>query len=90
MIEKDYISADCKILSATVSKRAGKWFVSVQAKMSDREHFDAKNEMVGIDLTIKNLVICSDGTTYENPKALKKNLKRLKRKQKQLSKKRGK
>jgi len=85
--EKNYIPTDCKILSATVSKRAGKWFVSVQVETPDREHSAAKNEVVGIDLGIKTLATCSDGTTYENPKALKKNLKRLKRKQKQLSRK---
>lgn len=87
LTEEDYIPIDCKILSATVSKRAGKWFVSVQVETPDIEHSDAKNEVVGIDLGIKNLATCSDGSTYENPKALKKNLKRLKRKQKQLSKK---
>ena len=87
LAEKDYIPTDCKILSATVSKRAGKWFVSVQVETPDREHSDARNEVVGIDLGIKTLATCSDGSTYENPKALKKNLKRLKRKQKQLSRK---
>lgn len=87
LAEKDYIPTDCKILSATVSKRASKWFVSVQVETPDREPSDAKNEVVGIDLGIKTLATCSDGTIYENPKALKKNLKRLKRKQKQLSRK---
>jgi len=85
--EKDYIPTDCKILSATVSKRAGKWFVSVQVESPDRGHSNAKNEVVGIDLGIKTLATCSDGTTHENPKALKKNLKKLKSKHKQLSRK---
>ena len=80
LVEKDYIPTNCKILSATVSKRAGKWFVSVQVEMSNREHSDAKNEVVGIDLGVKTLATCSDGATYENHKALKKNLKKLKRK----------
>ena len=70
-----------------MSKRAGRWFVSVQVETPDREHSNAKNEVVGIDLGIKTLATCSDGTTYENPKALKRNLKRLKLKQKQLSRK---
>lgn len=87
LAEIDYIPTNCKILSATVSKRAGKWFVSVQVEALDREHSDTKNEVIGIDLGIKTLATCSDGTTYENPKALKKNLKRLKRKQRQLSRK---
>lgn len=87
LAENGYIPTDCKILSATVSKCASKWFVSVQVETPDIEHSDAKNEVVGIDLGIKNLATCSDGTTCENPKTLKKNLKRLKRKQKQLSRK---
>lgn len=87
LAEKGYIPTDCKILSATVSKRAGKWFVSVQVETPDRGFSGAKNGVIGIDLGIKTLATCSDRTTYENPKALKKNLKRLKRKQKQLSRK---
>ena len=87
LAEKDYIPTDCKILSATVSKKAGRWFVSVQVETPDREAINAVNEVTGIDLGIKTLATCSDGATYDNPKALKKNLKKLKRKQRQLSKK---
>jgi len=87
LAEKDYIPNDCKILSATVSKYAGKWLVSVQVEAPDRGHSNVNNEVVGIDLGIKTLATCSDGSIYENPKVLKKNLKRLKRKQKQLSRK---
>lgn len=87
MMESDYIPTDCKILSATVSKRADKWFVSVQVEAPDIECSNAQNEVVGIDIGIKTLATCSDGKTYENPKALTKNLKKLKRKQKQLSRK---
>jgi len=87
LAEKDYIPTDCKILSVTVSKRAGKWFVSVQVETPDREQLATNNNVIGIDLGIKTLATCSDGTTYENPKALKNNLKRLKRKQRQFSKK---
>ncbi len=87
LTEKDYIPTDCKILSATVSKRAGKWFVSIQVESPDRGQSKAKNDAIGVDLGIKTLATCSDGTIYENPKALKKNLTKLKRKQKQLSRK---
>jgi putative transposase len=87
LAEKDYIPTDCKILSVTVSKKAGRWFVSVQVETPDKESVNAVNEAIGIDLGIKILATCSDGTTYENPKALRKNLKKLKRKQRQLSKK---
>lgn len=87
LAEKDYIPTDCKILSSTVSKRAGKWFVSVQVETPDRELCSLNNEVIGVDLGIKYLATCSDGVVYENPKILKKNLKRLKCKQRQLSRK---
>lgn len=85
--EENYFPTNLKILSATISTKNKKWFVSVQVEVPERESFPSKNEVVGIDLGIKNLATCSDGSVYENPKALKKNLKRLKLKQKQLSKK---
>lgn len=87
LAEKDYLPLDAKILSATISSRANKWFVSLQVEEDNKKSFTTKNAVVGIDLGIKTLATCSDGTTYENPKALKKNLKKLKRKQKQLSRK---
>lgn len=87
LTEKDYIPSDCKIISATVSKRAEKWFVSVQVESPDKIISQTNNEVVGVDLGIKALATCSDGTVYQNPKALRKNLRKLKRKQRQLSKK---
>lgn len=86
LFEKDYLPKDSKILSATVSKRADRWFVSIQVEEEHAEKLQGSG-VVGVDLGIKNLATCSDGTTYENPRALKKNLKKLKRKQRQLSRK---
>ena len=90
LAEKDYIPTDCKILSATVSKRADKWFISVQVETTDITPIKPINEVIGIDLGIKTLATCSNGETFSNPKALKNNLKRLKRKQRQLSRKKKK
>lgn len=86
LFEKDYLPKDSKILSATVSKRGDRWFVSIQVEEDYKEKSQG-NGVVGIDLGVKTLATCSDETIYENPKALKKNLKNLKRKQKQLSRK---
>lgn len=84
--EKSYIPTECKILSATVSKRADKWFVSVLTESPElTPHITDK--AIGIDLGIKSLATCSDGTLYNNPKALKNNLKKLKRLQRKFSKK---
>ena len=87
LTEKDYIPSNVRILSVTISKHAGKWFVSVQVEEPDSEPVEALNDVVGVDLGIKALATCSNGTTFENPKALRKNLKKLKRKQRQLSRK---
>lgn len=85
--EKEYLPTDQKILSATVSKHAGRWFVSVQVESPDITPPIATVDVLGNDLGIKTLAVSSDGTYYDNPKAIKKNLKKLKRKQRQFSRK---
>lgn len=85
--ESDYIPVDAEIKSVTVSNKAGKWFVSCLIEDILKQPAKLINEVVGVDLGIKTLATCSDGTVYQNPKALKKNLKKLKRKQRQLFKK---
>jgi putative transposase len=87
LAQKDYIPTNCKILSATISQRAGKWFVSVLTEQPDLGTTIAKNDCVGVDLGIKNLATLSTGEVFANPKALKSNLQRLKKRQKQASKK---
>jgi putative transposase len=84
--ENDYIPKDCKITQATVSRKSGKWVVSVLTEVK-HEHLQKNTKVVGVDLGIKTLATCSDGTSFENPKALKNNLNNLKFQQKRLSKK---
>lgn len=82
--ENGYVPKDAHVLSATVSEQAGRWYVSVLVK-EEVEQPELKDEVLGIDLGIKTLATCSDGTTYENPKALAKHEERLKRLQRKLS-----
>jgi putative transposase len=84
--ESYYFNKDSKILSATVSRKADKWFVSFQVKQHIQE-LPPSDKIVGVDLGVKTLATCSDGTTFENSKALSKNLKSLKRKQRIVSRK---
>lgn len=84
--EKDYFADDSKILSVTVSRKADKWFVSFQVKQHIQE-LSKSDKIVGVDLGVKTLATCSDGTVFENPKALSKNLKSLRRKQRIVSRK---
>ncbi len=82
--ERNYLPVSAvKILSATVSKRAGRWFVSLQVEetIPDRQ---ATGPAMGVDLGIKYLATCSEGEKYDNPKALRNALKRLARLQREL------
>jgi putative transposase len=83
--ERGYIPTEgVHILSATVSERAGRWFVSVQCR-EEIEVARAIGEPVGVDLGIKEMAVCSDGRRFENPRALRKAQRRLKRLQRELS-----
>jgi putative transposase len=78
--ERGYIPTEgIKILSATVSEHAGRWFVSVQCEQEVADPQPKPKDIVGIDLGIKTLAFCSDGKKFENPKVLRTRLKKLKR-----------
>lgn len=83
--ERDFIPADAKVLSATVSEQAGRWFVSVQVEEDVAQPVAPATSAIGVDLGIKTLATLSDGTTFENPRALKHALKKLKRLERQKS-----
>jgi putative transposase len=82
--ERGYLPVSgVKILSATVSEQAGRWFVSVQVEEEVADPTSARGEPIGVDLGVKMLATQSDGTTYENPRALdgvQRKLRRLQRK----------
>ena len=78
------------IRSATLSKsKSGKYFLSIIVEMEDDElkKFEHTNKQVGIDLGVKDFVITSDGEVFENKHFLKKEEKKMKRLQRQLSRK---
>src|SRR6266516_2913449 len=85
--EHSYIpTSGVKILSATVSERAGRWYVSVLVEESVPQVIPATGKPIGVDLGISSLAVCSDGRpAIKNSKALRANLKRLKRYQRHLS-----
>ncbi len=76
-----------KILSAIVSKRAHKWFISIAVEL-DKDQIPKACEnqaAVGVDLGIKALATLSNEKTFDGPKPLRKNLKKLRRANKRLS-----
>ena len=78
------------IRSATLSKsKSGKYFLSIIVEMDDSElkRFEHTDKQVGIDLGVNNFVITSDGEVFENKHFLKKEEKKLKKLQRQLSRK---
>ena len=82
-----------KLSSATVSRQTDRWFVSFFIKedvelpeLSSIETIE-ENDIVGVDLGIKELGITSDGETFKNERAYKNNLKKLKKYQRRVSRK---
>ena len=85
---RNLTNIDGRIINATVSKeKDNKYYVSVvfEEKLENKEIIPTK--IIGLDLGIKDLVITSDGKKYNNEKIIEKYEKRIKRKQRQLSKK---
>lgn len=82
--EKDYIPFDAKRLECTITRRAGRWFVSVIVEDYIHERTPA-GDPVGVDLGIKHMVALDDGTTIANPKPLSTYQRRLNRLQRKLS-----
>ncbi|SRR6266568_967733 len=83
--EKKYIPTDAKILSATISEQAGRWFVSIQVEEEQEKPVMIATTAIGVDLGIKALATCSDGMIFANPRALKHAQKQLKRLERQKS-----
>ncbi|MBR4407576.1 MAG: transposase, partial [Clostridia bacterium] len=79
------------IKSSTVSRTpTGKYFISILVETNDSIPNKApidENKAVGVDLGIKTFATLSDGTEIQNPKNIKKSLKRLKRLQRSVSRK---
>lgn len=79
-------TSEVKVLSATISERAGRWYVAVLVEENVPEPVSALGAPLGVDLGITSLAVCSDGRPpIKNPKALNASLKCLKRAQRHLS-----
>ena len=97
--EFGYIPVNSIVKSGTVSQKADRYYVSILVeetaiKISNGntgiEIFNHNNEGVGIDLGIKEFVICSNGNKFKNINKIstvKKVEKKLKREQRKLSRK---
>ena len=80
-----------EITKVVVSKRNDKWYVSITVRRLDSNNykhqpplFDEKPP-IGIDVGINTLATCSDGTTYDNPRPLRRYERKLARANRRLS-----
>ena len=85
--ESDYIPVTgVKYVSATISCKADKWFISVTINdLKEEPDLITEGDVIGIDLGIKTLAVCSNGMSFENPKAYKKHLAHLKHLQREVN-----
>lgn len=76
-----------KILGATVSRTAQRWFISIQVEVPEHVFHCQRsgNGIVGADLGVKTAVTLSDGRTFTAPKPLKSSLRRLRIRGRRLS-----
>ena len=87
--EYGYIPKNVNIKSATITKIVDKYFLSLIIEIEDTIKVTNTNiKGLGIDLGIKDTVICSDGKIFKNinkTKKVKKLKKKLKREQRKMS-----
>ncbi|MDE0424479.1 MAG: RNA-guided endonuclease TnpB family protein [Candidatus Poribacteria bacterium] len=77
-----------QIVSVTISRTAHRWFASVSVEVGTPLKVDmSTHPTIGIDVGINTLATLDDGTKYQNPKALKRYERKLKREQRKLSRK---
>lgn len=76
-----------RILSATITREADRWYVSLQVERERRDPEPVQGKPVGIDIGLESFATLSDGTKEENPRFLKKSLKQLRKRSRSLSKK---
>ena len=75
------------IVKVVISKTAHRWFASITVDTFDNDTIADNRHLpvVGVDVGIKHLAVTSEGVYHENPNALKRYERKLKRLQRQLS-----
>lgn len=83
--EHGYFPTTARITAAIVSERAGRWFVAIRTDETPVRQSGV--EVLGVDVGIKSLAVLSDGTIFDNPRALKSAESRLRRLHRSVSRK---
>ena len=68
-----------KVLGAVVSRTADQWYIAIQVDVGERKRLRVGDDVVGVDLGIKASATLSTGEVIKGPKALRLNLRKLRR-----------
>jgi IS605 OrfB family transposase len=75
-----------RILAATISRAADRWFVSFTVEVQRTiPATNGKQNVVGVDVGVRHLAVLSTGQTIANPRALEGSLRKLRRLNRQLA-----
>lgn len=75
-----------RILTATIShERSGEYYASVLCEIEPLQVLPVAGKVVGVDLGLHDLVVCSDGTRVEAPKHFRKAEQKLAKRQRVFS-----
>ena len=78
---------DGTIKNATVTRRAGKWYISIQVEQEVNQQVHPSDGAIGVDLGIKKFVAYSNGRYFDSANAFKKLQSKLAKTQRRLAKK---
>ncbi|MGI9081026.1 MAG: IS607 family element RNA-guided endonuclease TnpB, partial [Thermoleophilaceae bacterium] len=79
-LQRKIEAGDARVLSATVSRQGGRWFCSLTCEVSRDDPAPARPAAtVGVDAGVRQLAVLSTGERVENPKALSKAQRKLRR-----------
>ena len=82
----EHRSHEGRIKSATISKeRSGEYYISVLCEIEEIQKLPETSKCVGIDLGLKDFIICSDGQRIEAPKYFRKSEQKLAKKQREFA-----
>jgi len=80
--ERDYLPASgVHLVAATVSERAGRWFVGLTVRYTTARPTAHDGAVVGLDLGLMKLAVLSDGTTFSRVHSFRRSENQLRRAQ---------
>ena len=75
-----------RVLTATIShERSGEYYASVLCEIEQPESLPVTDKVIGIDLGLHDIIVCSDGERVEAPKYFRKSEQKLAKRQRAFS-----